>query len=161
MPTTVKPPLWRHGTWSGAFSTALMETETSQPSRRICWPSWTEADTMGRRRRRSQKTDRRGNALLAQQHLSSILQTPATVPAEVLDAASVHLIKTSRRHRLPLPAEGRNLVCRACWSHHASPSRFRVRIKAGQRIKTCLRCGSVRRYGGGPKHHRRSRRGTS
>jgi len=61
---------------------------------------------MGRRRRRSSKTDRRGNALLAQEHLSSILQTPGGFPPEVLDAASVHLIKTSQRHRLPLPVDG-------------------------------------------------------
>jgi RNase P subunit RPR2 len=30
-----------------------------------------------------------------------------------------------------------------------------VRIKHGQRIITCLECSSIRRFGGGPKSHRR------
>ena len=43
-----------------------------------------------------------------------------------------------------------------------TPRRFQFvsrRIKAGQRIKTCLKCGSIRRFGGGPKHHRIQRGG--
>ena len=88
-----------------------------------------------------------------------VLKTPRDHPSMVLDAAAVHLVKTSRRHRLPIPSEGKETVCRKCWAHHVHSSRFRVRIKHGQRIKTCLKCGSVRRFGGGPKHHRHNNQG--
>jgi ribonuclease P protein subunit RPR2 len=110
---------------------------------------------MGRRRNsRSKKAQRVLVAREAQSHLSAILLNPSDYPSEVVDSAAVHLVKTSQRHRLTLPSEARELVCRKCWSSHADGMGFRIRIKHGQRIKTCLKCGSVRRYGGGPKHHR-------
>ena len=107
-----------------------------------------------RNARASKKANRRQSAQNAQNHLAGILSNPRSHPAPVLDTAAVHLVKTSRRHRLPLPPAAKETVCRKCWSHHVHSTRFRVRIKHGQRIKTCLKCGSVRRFGGGPKHHR-------
>ncbi len=111
-----------------------------------------------RRRGRSDKKERRARALVAQEHLANILQNPHQHPKEVVESAAVHLMKTSRRHRLHLSGTSRDLVCRACWSNHAFSNHFRVRIKDGQRIKTCLTCGSIRRFGGGPGHHRKQRK---
>ena len=116
---------------------------------------------MGRRKnmRSAKKKQRRVAGLEAQRHLAGILESPHVHHPEVVDAAAVHLIKTSRRHRLSLPRPVNEFVCRKCWSAHVQSSTFRVRIKDGQRIKTCLKCGSVRRFGGGPKHHKSQRRG--
>jgi RNase P subunit RPR2 len=111
---------------------------------------------MARQRARSGKHERHARALAAQRHLTEIMLHPELHPKEVVESAAVHLMKTSRRHRLYLPPQGRELVCRACWANHVYSSQFRVRIKAGQRIKTCLVCNSVRRFGAGPKAHRRT-----
>ena len=107
-----------------------------------------------RRNARSKKIKRRQRAKTVQDYLIDVLQSAGKQPAELPNKAAVHLIKSSQRHRLPLPQEGKELVCRKCWSAHTTSTAFRVRIKAGQRIKTCLSCGTVRRYGGGPGFHR-------
>ena len=116
---------------------------------------------MGRRKnmRSSKKKRRRAAGLEAQRHLADILESPQEHHPEVVDAAAVHLIKTSQRHRLSIPRSVHDKVCRKCWSAHVQSTTFRVRIKDGQRIKTCLKCGSIRRFGGGPKYHRVHRRG--
>ena len=116
---------------------------------------------MGRRRntRSSKKNQRRLAGLEAQRHLGSIMASPDHHHPLVVKSAAIHLIKTSQRHRLPVPREVSDRVCRKCWCLHVDSGSFRVRIKAGQRIKTCLKCGSIRRFGGGPKHHRHQHRG--
>ena len=116
---------------------------------------------MGRRKnmRSSKKKRRRAAGMEAQQHLAGILESPHEHHPEVVDAAAVHLIKTSQRHRLAIPRSVHDKVCRKCWSAHVQSTTFRVRIKDGQRIKTCLKCGSIRRFGGGPKYHRIHRGG--
>ncbi|MGB0236273.1 MAG: hypothetical protein ACPHF0_04935 [Poseidonia sp.] len=116
---------------------------------------------MGRNKnsRSAKKKRRRAAGLEAQRHLSGILQTPQRHHPEVVNAAAVHLVKTSQRHRLSIPRPVNDLVCRKCWSAHVQSTTFRVRIKDGQRIKTCLKCGSIRRFGGGPKYHRTQRGG--
>lgn len=113
---------------------------------------------MPRRRSRSNKQERKAKAQNAQTHLTEVLKEPHRYPREVIESAAVHLVKTSRRHRLRLSPEGRERVCRSCWANHVYASQFRVRIKAGQRVKTCLACGTIRRFGGGPKHHRKQRK---
>jgi RNase P subunit RPR2 len=109
---------------------------------------------MGRRRKRSNAVNRQRQAGVAQRHFDSVLASPEDHSEVVLSSAAVHLMKTSQRHRLSLSNTGRERVCRKCWAHQATSHRFRVRIKAGMRVKTCLTCGTVRRFGGGPKHHR-------
>lgn len=114
---------------------------------------------MGRRRNaRSKKKNRKERALAVQTHLVEVLRDSPKGPPVLAERAAVHLVKSSKRHRLPLPKDAKELVCRKCWSHHVHADAFRVRIKAGQRIKTCLTCGTVRRYGGGPGFHRRAQR---
>ena len=111
---------------------------------------------MGRRRKsRSKKGKRKERALAVQTHLVEVLRGSVNGPPVLAERAALHLVKSSRRHRLPLTKGAKELVCRKCWSHHVHADSFRVRIKAGQRIKTCLNCGTVRRYGGGPGFHRR------
>ncbi|HJM54835.1 MAG TPA: hypothetical protein QGI72_01165 [Poseidonia sp.] len=112
---------------------------------------------MANKRRRDSRRKRGAAAQAAQQHLIGILAKPQGHELEVVDSAAVHLMKISRRHRLSLPPESRHLVCRKCWTSHSISGRVRVRIRAGQRTTTCLKCGSIRRYGGGPKFHRGSR----
>jgi RNase P subunit RPR2 len=112
---------------------------------------------MARNRRKNNRQGRSATAKVAQQHLIGILSSPREHSEEVVDSAAVHLMKISRRHRLSIPPESRHLVCRKCWIAQSIGGRVRVRIKSGQRTTTCLKCGSIRRYGGGPKYHRSSR----
>ena len=112
---------------------------------------------MARNRRRTSRQQRGASAKVAQQHLIGILSSPLKHHPDVVDSAAVHLMKISRRHRLPIPPESRHLVCRKCCIAQSVSGRVRVRIKAGQRTTTCLKCGSIRRHGGGPKFHRLSR----
>ncbi len=112
---------------------------------------------MARNRRRTSRQQRGASAKVAQQHLIEILSSPLDHHHEVVDSAAVHLMKISQRHRLSIPSESRHLVCRKCWIAHSIAGRVRVRIKAGQRTTTCLKCGSIRRHGGGPKFHRSNR----
>jgi RNase P subunit RPR2 len=109
---------------------------------------------MGRRRHRSNAATRKERGLAAQTHLAGILEAPHRYPEVVVASAAVHLMKTSQRHRLSLTQTGRERVCRKCWAPHTQAAQFRVRIRGGMRVRTCLKCGSVRRFGGGPKHHR-------
>ena len=109
---------------------------------------------MGRRKQRHSRLQREQKAQRAQSHLTSILLHPLEHPRDVVESAAVHLSKVSQRHRLPLPSLVRSRVCRKCWGSHSFTAQFRVRIKAGQRIHTCLHCGYIRRYGAGPKAHR-------
>ena len=66
--------------------------------------------------------------------------------------AAKHLVKTSKRNRLPLPINQRHWVCRECTQLLIPGENSRVRIRNGQRIITCLTCGKVRRFGGGQNH---------
>ena len=112
---------------------------------------------MGRRKQRRSRQQRGEKAREAQSHLTAILMSPLDHPRDVVESAAVHLSKVSQRHRLSLPSNVQSRVCRKCWGSNSFTSQFRVRIKAGQRIHTCLRCGTIRRYGAGPKAHRIAR----
>ncbi|MEC7443666.1 MAG: hypothetical protein VX996_01630, partial [Candidatus Thermoplasmatota archaeon] len=75
---------------------------------------------MGRRRngRSSKKAQRRAAGLRAQAHLAGLLAAPSRHHPDVVESAAVHLVKTSRRHRLALPATVSERVCRKCWTPH-------------------------------------------
>jgi len=111
---------------------------------------------MGRRRRSKRGVDRRRSALEAQAHLLGLMDRSHQLPEALVQSCAVHLMNVSQRHRLPIPASHRHLVCRKCWAPHSLASNVRVRIHGGQRIATCLVCSNIRRLGGGPKAHRRS-----
>ena len=69
---------------------------------------------MSRKRARSKaKSQRRINALEAQQHLSSVI-SDVSMPMIARKNAAKHLVKTSSRNRLPLPAQRRHWICRGC-----------------------------------------------
>ena len=109
---------------------------------------------MGRNKGRSKaKRQRRESALAAQSHLSSVM-SDASMPMIAIINAAKHLVKTSSRNRLPLPVAQRHWICRGCKSILIPGESARVRIRAGQRITTCLECNRIRRFGGGPKNHR-------
>ena len=110
---------------------------------------------MGRSKFRSKaKRQRRENALSAQSHLSSVM-SDVSMPMVARRNAAKHLVKTSSRNRLPLPIAQRHWICRGCKSILIPGESARIRIRNGQRITTCLECNRVRRFGGGPKFHRR------
>lgn len=108
-----------------------------------------------RRGRQKKGQQRRAQAQESQERLIGILENTTDPNERLLRSSARHLIKISRRHRLPVPSEARHLVCRKCHAPHRFGENARVRIKHGQRIITCLECSSVRRFGGGPKSHRR------
>lgn len=107
----------------------------------------------GRRARTNAKNKRRENALAAQQHLSEVMGN-ISMPMVARMNAAKHLVRTSSRNRLPLPKSQRHWICRSCKTLLIPGNTSRVRIRAGQRIITCLSCGEVRRLGGGPKYQR-------
>ena len=109
---------------------------------------------MSRRRARTNaKKKRRDNALAVQQHLSEVMGN-ISMPMVARMNAAKHLVRTSSRNRLPLPKSQRHWICRSCKTLLIPGNTSRVRIRAGQRIITCLSCGEVRRLGGGPKYQR-------
>ena len=109
---------------------------------------------MSRRRSRSNaKKKRRENAIAAQQHLSEVIGD-VSMPMVARMNAAKHLVRTSSRNRLSLPASQRHWICRGCKTLLIPGDTSRVRIRDGQRITTCLSCGQVRRLGGGPKYQR-------
>ena len=111
---------------------------------------------MVRKRVRSlSKIKRRESALAAQEHLSKVI-SDVSMPMIARVNAAKHLVKTSKRNRLPLPINQKHWICRGCTELMIPGNNSRVRIKDGQRIITCLICGRIRRFGGGPKSHRRS-----
>ena len=111
---------------------------------------------MGRNKGRAKaKRQRREKALDAQNHLSSVM-SDVPMPMIARRNAAKHLVRTSRRNRLPLPITQRHWICRGCTAILIPGVSARVRIRDGQRITTCLDCGRIRRLGGGPKYHRRS-----
>ena len=111
---------------------------------------------MGRNKARAKaKRLRREKALGAQDHLASVM-SDVSMPMIARRNAAKHLVRTSRRNRLPLPQSQRHWVCRGCTSILIPGISARVRIRDGQRTTTCLDCGRIRRLGGGPKYHRRN-----
>ncbi|MBJ62964.1 MAG: hypothetical protein CMB57_06885 [Euryarchaeota archaeon] len=109
---------------------------------------------MSRRRSRSgAKKQRRESALEAQTHLSSII-SDVSMPMIARTNAAKHLVRTSSRNRLPLPVSHRHWICRGCTSLLIPGTTAKVRIREGQRITTCLECGTIKRFGGGPKYNR-------
>ena len=109
---------------------------------------------MSRKRGRAKaKGQRRENALEAQRYLSSVI-SDVSIPMIARKNAAKHLVKTSSRNRLPLPVSHKHWICRGCSELLIPGKTSRVRIRDGQRIITCLPCGRVRRFGGGPKSHR-------
>ena len=108
------------------------------------------------KRRRKDKIDRREFARTSQVRLIKILENPSQHHEKVVQSSVHHLVKISRRHRIAIPLRARHLFCRKCLVPFTYGENARVRIRAGQRTVTCLDCSSVRRYGGGPKSHRKT-----
>ena len=109
---------------------------------------------MGKRSNRAKaKSQRIGNAKLAQEHLSSVMLN-TSIPMIARRNAAKHLVKTSSRNRLPIPRQTRHIISKGCKELLIPGVSSRVRIRRGQKITTCLNCGEIRRFGGGPKQPR-------
>jgi RNase P subunit RPR2 len=111
---------------------------------------------MGRGRTRSKsKIDKKMNAKFSLDKLLLIIKHPEQHDDRLIRSASSHYVKISRRNRMPLNAEAKLLICKKCTAPRLYGSNTRVRISNGQKIITCLECADIRRFGGGPKSHRR------
>jgi len=99
---------------------------------------------MGRRRQRL-KDKRRQHALQSRDHLLSMLYDVEKNPVEHRKTYARHLFKISRRHRLRLTREAKQVVCRKCSSLLVQGLNARVRLRNGLKIHSCLTCGHVRR----------------
>jgi ribonuclease P protein subunit RPR2 len=51
------------------------------------------------------------------------------------------------RYNVRLPVEYRELYCRRCSAHWVEGRTVRTRLRGGLRVRTCLRCGWLRRVG--------------
>ena len=102
-----------------------------------------EVEQMSRRRRLKDK--RRQHALQSRDQLLSMLQDAENHPVEHRKRYARHLFKISRRHRLRLTSEAKEVVCRKCSSLLVQGSTARVRLRNGLKIYTCFSCGHIRR----------------
>lgn len=110
---------------------------------------------MARGRGRSKsKIDKKANAQFSLDKLMAIIKQPPLENSKLLNSATSHYVKISRRNRMPLSAEAKLLICKKCVSPRIYGVNTRVRIVGGQRITTCLQCGNIHRLGAGPKAHR-------
>jgi ribonuclease P protein subunit RPR2 len=53
--------------------------------------------------------------------------------------------RVGTRYNVRLPAEYRELYCRGCSTYWVEGRTVRTRLRATGRVRTCLRCGRVRR----------------
>lgn len=105
------------------------------------------------RKNRAMKPQRRELAQQSQHHLMNLLRVSTNEQQHQVIVR--HLLSTSRRHRLKIPRDAYHHFCKHCQVSHFHSTRYSVRIRMGQVIRTCTYCGSRFRLGGGPKHHRR------
>ena len=71
--------------------------------------------------------------------------------SEVAQAAGSAMLRTARRNRVRIPGELRMRSCRSCRKMLDS-SNSRTRIRAGQVIVTCVKCGRTHKYLGSDKN---------
>ena len=102
---------------------------------------------MARQRRKfaRQKKERQERARLAQEMLLSILKNERVADAEFSDKIAAQIWKIGQRHKVGIPDSHRHSICRKCKSLLLSSDSVRVRIRNGNIIATCLRCGAIRR----------------
>lgn len=107
------------------------------------------------KRRRKGKVDRRQAAMNSQLELVELILGRNEHDDVVVQSSIRHLVRISMRHRLPVPESVRHLYCKTCLIPFIHGENVRTRISGGQRIVTCLSCANIRRFGGGPKFHRK------
>ena len=106
------------------------------------------------RKRGKTKMQRRKNAAEAVDHLSSVI-LDNSYPMIVRQNAAIHLRKTSTHNKIQINPSISHIICKRCMILMIPGTTSRVRIRDGQKVTTCLKCGFIRRFGGGPKYHRR------
>ena len=99
---------------------------------------------MGRRSRLNREK-RKSHAIWTQTQLLSLLKKPSQFTPEQRSRFALHLLKVSRRHRIRLPSEVREIMCRACNTLLRYGENATIRFRNGHKIQTCLSCTSVRR----------------
>ena len=106
---------------------------------------------MARQRRKfaRQKQERQESARMAQEMLISTLENKLVAEAEFSDKIAAQIWKIGQRHKVGVPNSHRHSICRKCKSLLLSSDSVRVRIRNGNIIATCLRCGAIRRKIGG------------
>lgn len=98
-----------------------------------------------RRRRQRQRDKRRQHALHSRDRLLSMLYD---VPDHTLEHRQIyanHLFKISRRHRLRLSNQSKEVICRKCSTLFIQGTTSRIRLRNGFKIYCCLACGYTRR----------------
>jgi RNase P subunit RPR2 len=100
---------------------------------------------MARRRSRLNRDKRKGHALWSQSQLLSLIKDPSKYTPEQRSRFAQHLVKVSRRHRLRLPSEAKEIVCRGCNTLLRYGDNASIRIRNGHKIQTCFSCTLIRR----------------
>ena len=153
MHTTSKPLLWRNGTRHEALfhrvdgDRAIDEiTEDLAGRAELRW-------SMARKRKASFKE--RATPAGVPKPFKIIQLNSLNAASTLLRNSRTRLLSTSSKHLSAIDflyrRRARSLVCRKCWSAPRPAQPFVCESRHGQRIKTCLSCGTVRRFGGGPK----------
>ena len=106
------------------------------------------------RRNRLHRDKRKAHAHWSQTQLLSLLKDASTYTPEQRSRFAVHLVKVSRRHRIRLPSEVREIFCRTCNTLLRYGDNASIRFRNGQKIQTCFSCNSIRRI----PYHQHSRK---
>ena len=115
---------------------------------------------MGRKRgSKKVKKMRIENSKFAIRELQKILINPCNHSEELLNSTSLHIRKISMKSKVPLDKSTKLLICKGCFRALLPYKDTRVRVRDGMLITTCLKCGTIRRNGGGPKFHKINRKG--
>ena len=99
---------------------------------------------MGRRSRLN-RDKRKEHAIWSQHQLLTLIKNSSNYTFEQRSRFALHLVKISRRHRIRLPSEVREIICRTCNTLLRYGDNATIRFRNGHKIQTCLSCTSIRR----------------
>ena len=89
--------------------------------------------------------NRRKNAQIAVNQLSSIMLRYNEIELEIVDSAARQLISVGKRHGVRANSEVTRLICRFCKKSLIPAKNARIRINSGRIVTTCIRCNRVYR----------------
>ena len=92
---------------------------------------------------------------IARERILDLFELAATESAggdpALADRYVVLAREVAARYNVRFLPEYRELYCRGCSAYWVEGRTVRTRLRAGHRVRTCLRCGRIRRTTSGPR----------
>ena len=95
--------------------------------------------------RRDKGAERRIAAARIDRLLAAARDEALGPDADLADRYAVLARRIAMRYQLPLRRDQKAQVCRACSAYQVPGVTSRTRFRRGRLVRTCLRCGRVRR----------------